>query len=51
MSSSGIGHPHQVVAHVYEVEQPSRPIAVISSGENGPFDPCRRPAKEGKATD
>jgi hypothetical protein len=34
MSSSGIGHPHQVVAHVYEVEQPSRPIAVIS------FDPA-----------
>ena len=31
--ASGIGHPLQVVAHVYEVEQPSKPIAVIS------FDP------------
>jgi hypothetical protein len=28
------GPPHQVVAHLYVVEQPSRPIAVIS------FDPA-----------
>jgi hypothetical protein len=28
-----IGHSHNIVAHVYESEQPSRPVAVIS------FDP------------
>jgi hypothetical protein len=40
--SRGIPHPRQIVAHVYEVEQPSKPIAVISFDPDDPRDPGER---------
>jgi hypothetical protein len=42
-----IGHPHNIVAHVYESEQPSTPIAVIS------FDPddSQRPGEKVRRTE
>lgn len=42
LMSAGIPHPRQIVAHVYEVEQPARPIAVISFDPEDPRDPGGR---------